>query len=188
MFKVIQLINYLFLAITFYLDFVKSYFSQDIDSIRKISKDKFSSFVQVSFPLLSREIFYRFSHFISSDFLLLSLTIKYFLREGSLFLYFAIILGLTYGITSTIANKKLKSIGHNIKDKLFLQGFNASHAYVDGSTGLFSVDRDQLHAPICTTDKSIKILQSQALLFTSLPKFASEAALLIAFHNSFHIF
>lgn len=160
-------------------DFVKSFFSQDIDSIRKISKDKFSSFVQVSFPLLSREILYPLTQFTSSAFLLLALLITAILREGTLFLYFATILGLTYGITSKISNKKLKSIGREIKSKLFLQGLNASHAYIEGSSDLFSVDRNQIHNSICNTDKNIKILQSQTLLFTSLPKFASEASLLI---------
>ena len=169
-------------------DFVQSYFSQDIDSIRKISKDKFSSFVQVSFPLLSREIFYPLSQFISSAFLLLALLITAFLREGNLFIFFATILGLTYGITSIISNKKLKYIGRKIKSKLFLQGFNASHAYIEGSTDLFSVDRDLLHNSICITDKSIKILQSQSLLFTSLPKFASEASLLISLSLTIFIY
>ena len=78
-----------------------------------------------------------------------------------------------------MSNKRLKLIGKRIKDKLFMQGLNASHAYLEGTSDIFSTNRDDLHSEICQTDKSIKMMQSQILLYTSLPKFASEASLLI---------
>ena len=110
-------------------DFAFSFSSQDLDGQDFLSKDEFTTYLQVKFPLTGREIFVPLTQVFSSLFLTLTIITSIFFVNLKISLTIIIIIFFVFITISRKSAKKLKFFGSKIKVFLENQGKNSSDLY-----------------------------------------------------------
>ena len=167
------------ISIEYMKDFAFSFSSQDLDGQRFLSKDEFTTYLQVKFPMAGREIFVPLTQVFSSLFLTLTIISSIFFVNFKISLIIIIIILLIFTFISRKSARKLKFFGSNIKFFLENQGKNSSDLYESLLLQIHNLKEKKTKRVLIENDNLLKKYQKKALIYTSLPKFTIEYIILL---------
>ncbi|QNJ30634.1 ABC transporter type 1 [Synechococcus sp. PROS-9-1] len=163
-------------------DFCTSFYEQDIDSIKKTTKENLSSFIQGNFPLIGREVFFPSTQIFSSGVFICILLVSIFNTDEvdiSLLGILLITMVVSYILTSLFTSKKLVKLGSKVKDIIHSQGDLVGFLHTTSLDDAYSSKPYQYSQMLNNNDYRLKKIQIKAVLLTSLPKSLAESSLLI---------
>lgn len=164
-------------------DFCRSFYQQDIDSIKNTTKESLSSFIQGTFPLIGREVFFPSTQIISSGIFIVLLIFSAINADGinpSLLAVLLSMMSASYLLTSLFTSKKLVELGSKVKDILFSQGDLVGFLHSSSLDDSFTRNSHNYSEIIYENDLRLKKIQNKMVIFTSLPKSLTESVLLIS--------
>tara|TARA_B100000989_G_scaffold297111_1_gene281968 strand:- start:22091 stop:23797 length:1707 start_codon:yes stop_codon:yes gene_type:complete len=167
------------ISIEYMKDFAFSFSYQDLDGHRFLSKDEFTTYLQVKFPMTGREIFVPLTQVFSSLFLTLTIIMSIFFVNFKISLTIIIIIFFVFILISRKSAKKLKFFGTKIKEFLENQGKNSSDLYESLLLQIDNFKENKTKRFLLENDNLLKSFQKKTLLYTSLPKFTIEYIILV---------
>ena len=163
-------------------DFCKSFYGQDIDNIKKTTKENLSAIVQGHFPLIGREVFFPSTQILSSLlFIIITLISVFSLDEidASLLTVLLLIMVVSYTLSSILTLKQLVQIGSQVKSIVLSQGNLVGLFHNSSLDDAYSTKPLQYSRLLCNNDTNLKRIQAKSVIFTSLPKSLTEALLIV---------
>ena len=163
-------------------DFCTSFYGQDIDNIKKTTKENLSAIIQGHFPLIGREVFFPSTQIFSSILFIAIILLSVFsLKEidATLLSSLLLIMVMSYTITSTLTLKKLVKFGYQVKNIIFSQGNLVGHLHNSSLDDAYSNKPFQYSSLLCENDSALKKIQAKSVIFTSLPKTLTESLLVV---------
>ena len=167
------------ISIEYMKDFAFRFSSQNLDGQRFLSKDEFTTYLQVKFPMAGREIFVPLTQVFSSLFLTLTIMLSIFFVNFKISLAITLIIFFTFIAISRKSAKKLKIFGSKIKFFLENQGKNSSDLYESLLLQVDNLKEKRIKRILVENDNALKIFQKKSLVYTSLPKFTIEYIILL---------
>ncbi len=167
------------ISIEYMKDFAFSFSDQDLDGQRFLSKDEFTTYLQVKFPMTGREIFVPLTQVVSSLFLTTTILVSIFFVNFKISLTIIIIMFFIFVAISRKSANKLKLFGSKIKLFLENQGKNSSDLYESLLLQIDNFKEKKTKAFLLENDNLLKHFQKKALVYTSLPKFTIEYFILV---------
>lgn len=163
-------------------DFCKSFYQQDIDSIKKTTKENLSAFIQGNFPLIGREVFFPSTQIFSSGVFIFILLVSVFnTDEVDISLLGILLISLvgSYLLTALFTSKRLVKLGSKVKNIVFSQGDFVGFLHSVSLDDAFSIKPFQCSENIYNNDYRLKKIQNKVVILTSLPKSLTESVLLV---------
>jgi len=163
-------------------DFCTSFYGQDIDSIKKTTKESLSVFIQGNFPLIGREVFFPSTQIVSSALFIIIILFSVFTFkevDASLLLILLLTMIISYTLTSSFVVKKLVKFGSQIKNIIFTQGNLVGMLHNSCLDDAYSLKPHKYTLHLLENDRLLKKIQNKSVIYTSLPKSFTESMLLV---------